>query len=342
MVRRVAMVVATMIPLIAGCSSEGASDESCGPLPAAGVTSAEEWLGRIHESPDDISVAVDDGQGHSIERRADDQQPIASAVKVVSLAAYARAVAAGTLDPQQQVPVDEWERWYLPGTDGGAHPAARARLTGETVTLDQMVSAMIRESDNAVPDYLRDRLGDHALIAAAEAGGWRDYTPSTQLGQMIRLLDSDTGDDWALARRYAVDDAYRATIGSKTMPPFDRQMAWTETTATASAHQLASMHRAIASGSFGPGTDVARAHLEWQQPPAGFAAIGFKGGSYPGVLSDAIYLRRADGTVATAVLLNRRMPEATWASAVTTLREQEVLVRAMTEPAMWRRLACAT
>ncbi|MBF6320989.1 serine hydrolase [Nocardia cyriacigeorgica] len=289
------MVVAAVIPLLAGCSNPSAADESCEPSPQAGVASAEEWLGRIHSDPDNISLAIDDGRGNVIERRADDQQPLASVVKVVHLAAYARAVAAGTLDPQETVPVSDWERWYLPGADGGAHPAARTRLTGATITLDQLVSAMIRESDN----------------------------------------------EWALARRYADDSAYRTTIQSKTMPPLDIQMAWAETTATGSSRQVASMHRAIATGSFGPGSDVARAHLEWQQPVPGPVAIGFKGGSYPGVLTDAIYLRRADGTVATAVLLNRRMPATTWFSALSTMSEQQLLVRAMTEPAMWHRLACA-
>ncbi len=339
--RRVAIVVAALIPLLAGCSNRSAADESCEPSPQAGVASAEEWLGRIHSEPDDISLAIDDGRGNVIERRADDQQPLASVVKVVHLAAYARAVAAGTLDPQETVPVSDWERWYLPGADGGAHPAARTRLTGATVTLDQLVSAMIRESDNAASDYLRDRLGDQAMIDAATAGGWHDHAPSTKLGEIIRVLDPGSDNEWALARRYANDSAYRTTIQSKTMPPLDIQMAWAETTATGSSRQVASMHRAIATGSFGPGSDVARAHLEWQQPVPGPVAIGFKGGSYPGVLTDAIYLRRADGTVATAVLLNRRMPATTWFSALSTMSEQQLLVRAMTEPAMWHRLACA-
>ncbi|MCM6772309.1 class A beta-lactamase-related serine hydrolase [Nocardia sp. CDC159] len=330
-----------MVPALVGCSSHAASGPDCAPMPAADVNSSEGWLGRISKEPNGIAIAVDDGRGHTVGRRIDDQQPIASAVKVVPLAAYARAVAAGTLDPHERIPVGEWERWAFPGTDGGAHEQARSRLPGDTVTLDEMVSAMIRESDNAVPDYLRDRLGDRALIDAAEAGGWHEYQPSSKLGDAIRLLDPQVVDVWAAARRYAADPAYRAAMRSKSMPSLEIQASWADTTPTASARQLASMHRSIATGSFGAGSDIARAHLEWRPAPDGFVAMGFKGGAYPGVLADAIYLRRADGTVATAVLLERRMPEKAWESALTSFSSQELLVRAVAEPDMLRRLTCA-
>ena len=49
---------------------------------------------------------------------------VASVHKVLILSAYARAVVAGRLDPAERVAVADIERWYWPGTDGGAHPAA--------------------------------------------------------------------------------------------------------------------------------------------------------------------------------------------------------------------------
>ncbi|QLY34703.1 serine hydrolase [Nocardia huaxiensis] len=340
--RKFLIAAAAVLPILAGCAQEESAEERCAPVPAAGVTSAEEWLGRINHDPDNISLVVDDGRGNTAERRADDQQPLASAVKIVPLAAYARAVAAGTLDPRERISVSEWERWVFPGTDGGAHDSARTRLTGDTVTLDELVSAMIRESDNSVPDYLRARLGDRALVEAAAIGGWQDYIPSSKLGDVIRAVDPSVTDTWAAARRYVDDPDYRAAMQSKSMPSYDAQAAWADTTPTGSARQLASMHRSIASGSFGPGADIARAQLEWTTPPDGFVAMGFKGGSYPGVLTDTFYLRRADGTVATAVLLNRRMPGELWASALSSgFTEQDLLIRAMSEPDMLRRLTCA-
>lgn len=341
MFRKLAIVFAVSLPVLAACSGVSAGEVPCPPLPPADVTSSEGWLGRIAQDPGNISVAVDDGFGRSAERRIDDRQPIASAGKIVPLAAYARAVAEGTLDPQERVSVTDWERWYLPGTDGGAHEQARARIPGDAVSLDQMVSAMIRESDNAVPDYLRDRLGDRALIDAAAAGGWHDYVPTTKLGDAIRLLDPEAGDAWASARRYVADPAYRSAVQSAPMPPYDAQAKWAETTPAASARQLASVHRSIATGSFGPGANIARAQLEWLPAPEGFVAMGFKGGSYPGVLADAFYLRRSDGTVATAVLLNRRMTETTWTAAMEKLPEQELLLRAMADPELLYRLTCA-
>lgn len=63
-------------------------------------------------------------------------------------------------------------------------------------------------------------------------------------------------------------------------------------------------------------------------------------GSLPGVLADAMYVRRPDGTVATAVLLADDMPESDWIAALTTL-PQQVLLAAMTDPDVAAQLACA-
>jgi D-alanyl-D-alanine carboxypeptidase len=130
-----------------------------------------------------VALSVDNGMDTRIVLRSDEQQPLASAAKVVHLAAYGRAVAQRLVRADDLVRVGDWERWHLPGSDGGAHPRAlnRAGVANDgiravdpqrTVTLDTIVSSMIQESDNAAADFLHDRLGDQALIrAAAEASG---------------------------------------------------------------------------------------------------------------------------------------------------------------------------
>lgn len=71
-----------------------------------------------------------------------------------------------------------WNAYHLPDTDGGAHEAALNRLKpGVTLTLDELVSAMIEES-NAALDLLRDRLGADALheIAQTPVGAFNGET----------------------------------------------------------------------------------------------------------------------------------------------------------------------
>src|SRR5262245_50034678 len=54
--------------------------------------------------------------------------PLASTFKIVLLAAYAREVSHGRLNPNELVAISDWERNYLPGTDGGYHPSALSGL----------------------------------------------------------------------------------------------------------------------------------------------------------------------------------------------------------------------
>lgn len=114
---------------------------------------------------------------------------LASTIKIVILGAYAREVEAGRLNPNDPVTLAEWERFYLPNTDGGAHPAALDALQiphaygfandpNGTVTLDQIAEAMIRFSDNAATDVLLFRVGQAAMAATiSEAGMSRQEAP---------------------------------------------------------------------------------------------------------------------------------------------------------------------
>lgn len=343
----VVAVTASMVACGSGTAESQTSD--CGPLPRSGVDSAEGWIGYIGEHGDDIGLLVDDGEGSVVEHRTEESMPTASAVKVVHLAAYARAVANGDLDPNESVPVSEWERWYLPGTDGDAHPRALQRLgisgPDASATLEQMVSAMIQESDNAVPDYLRARLGDDALLAAAERGGWADFEVPTMLGSTIALLDPAVSGDalWPAAQRYASDPVYRDEV-TRLPVTDDFELAndrVDESGAHGTAAGLSALHRSIATGDFGPGSETARAQLEWQPAPPGTEGLGFKGGNLPGVLTEAMTMRRTDGTVANAVLFVDSLSLDDYTSATTSFAHQQLLLQAMTDPATFDQLGCA-
>ena len=70
---------------------------------------------------DDSGAFVEDGL--DLFRNADHPLVVASTEKIVVLAAYADAVSKGELNPGERISVADWERYYLPKTDGGAHVA---------------------------------------------------------------------------------------------------------------------------------------------------------------------------------------------------------------------------
>lgn len=330
----------------------------------SGVDTAQAWTGYVAAHRGDVTLAVDDGRGARVVLRPDEQQPLASAAKVVHLAAYGRAVAEGRVRADDQIRVGDWERWYLPGSDSGAHPRAldRAGVANDgvravdpqrTVSLDTVVASMIQVSDNAAADFLRDRLGDQALSRAAADGGWAGVDLPSFLGQALTLVAPELAPasvpraqraaaELALARRFATESALRTELSARPHPPIEVQQRWAEETATGSANQLAALHRAIATGAFGPGADVARRQLEWQKASLpGVVGIGFKGGSLPGVLTEAFTVRREDGSTATGILLVRRMPATDWSGALTSFAHQQLLLAAMTDPAAAARLGCS-
>ncbi|NIL76452.1 serine hydrolase [Rhodococcus sp. B10] len=349
--------------VVSGCSSTSAESEEvsaqsddCAAVTSTDLATEEGWLGSIDQAPDTVSLLIDDGRGRTVEHRPDEEQVLASAMKVVHLSAYAKAVADGDLDPDEQIPLLEWERWYVPGTDGGAHPAALTRLgiandgisatdLNATARLDDMVTAMIQESDNAVPDYLRFRLGDDAVKDAAADSGWDGFAVPTLVGDSLSLFDPALaeGDRWETANRWAFDQPFRESVSASVqIPSYDEQAAGVEKFFTrGSAEQLTALYRSFGDGSFGPGADTVLRHLEYQPAPAGTIGLGFKGGNLPGVLTQAMELRRDDGTVATAVWLVDGLPADRYEEAMNTFTVQQgLIVDAMSSSDALDRIAC--
>lgn len=339
-----------------GTSDESAESPSCD-VPDADVSTAEGWRGYLAENPDEVSLVIDDGRGNHVESDADRERPAASAIKVVHLLAYATAVAEGRLDPAERIDVADWERYYHPA-DGGAHAAALERLDIEseqpapgvatasdpsaTVALDDLVSTMIQESDNAAPDYLRARLGDDALTAVLEDLEMTGTTVTSLLGMSLGAGGPDLGeeDPDALARRYLDDEEWAAEALATATGSYEVQSAYlAEHGSTTTADDLATAYTAIADGSLGEAGDLAREHLEWRGEADGIT-IGFKGGSLPGVLTDAMEIRQEDDAVGVAVILVEGMSEEHYAEAQQHFAWQRLLIDGVLDEDWLERVEC--
>jgi hypothetical protein len=170
---------------------------------------ARRYLGRHAADVALVAYSVEpDGSAHpadpSIDHNGDVPMPLASTIKILLLAGYAREVVAGRLDPERQVALGDWERFYLPATDGGAHPAALAALgvaaddfgfasdPDATVPLRAMVWAMIAQSDNAAADWLLEALGEEGWATTVREGGLQAQNAQLPiLGQFLAWANHD-------------------------------------------------------------------------------------------------------------------------------------------------------
>ncbi|WP_367131046.1 serine hydrolase [Saccharothrix sp. HUAS TT1] len=315
-------------------------------LPAAtataepSTTEPEDWLAWFRAHRQHVAVVLDDGRGGRFAHRAHERQPLASAVKVVHLAAYAKAVDLGLVRPDEQVRVGDWEQYYL-GLDGGAHQAALTALgipfaNGVTaddpnhrVTLDDLAAAMIRQSDNAATDFLRHRLGEG--LVRATAARWPTLEAPEILAEVLHFVLGRR----VSVRRYLSDPQLQLEVIGRfpDIPKtYEGQRPWARGTWAGTAAALNRAHRALTE------VPLARDHLEhgYRTPPdvAGVAGIGFKGGSLPGIVTLGFSVRWEDGRVGSAAVLTEEVDEP-WSGRAGEL--VRLVLDALLEPAALRR-----
>ncbi|HZG88677.1 MAG TPA: hypothetical protein VEZ42_00540, partial [Pseudonocardia sp.] len=83
-------------------------------------------------------------------------------------------------------------------------------------------------------------------------------------------------------------------------------LRWWDGSPAATVQDLAGLHRAAATDALGPDVSATvRRHLERvlaDRLPDGVVGAGQKGGNYAGLITNAVTLRRADGTLGVSVL----------------------------------------
>lgn len=305
---------------------------------AAATARPDDWFAWLRAHRRHVAVVLDDGRGGWVAHRPHERQPLASAVAVVHLGAYARAVEAGVARPDERVWVGEWERYHL-DVGGGAHQASLRALgirstngvvaddPHHAVTLDDLVAAVVRHGDLAAADFLRHRLGEDALRAAAAQ--WPTLAVPEVLAEVLRLVLGRRVD----VREYLRDPRLQLeVIGRLPDVPqtHDGRRPWAGGTWTGTAAGLNRAHRALSA------VPLARDHLErahLDSLPPGVAGIGLTGGSLPGVVAVGLGVRRDDGSVGSAAVLVEDIDEP-WSDRAGELAR--LVRRALLEPAVLR------
>ena len=272
----------------------------------------------IINHPDDTSIVVTGGApGGQLHWNADVERPLASTFKTIVLAAYAREVAAGRIDPERVVPVEDVERWLVEGTDGGSHAAMLEQYaTPAGIRVDDLAAAMMVHSANTATDALLHLIGRPAIVdTAAELGLPRvaaaaappagalglltdvalGATPSARLDALLAMgAESADRAAWDGAAAFAEEPERTA---ASTLDALADLSSWDEQLRLAEAlpwqGRPIDMHglvvRLVVDGGLGAtATDIVRAHMSWPMQDAGIAArfsqLVAKEGASPGTL----------------------------------------------------------
>lgn len=160
----------------------------------------------------------------------DKMMTLASTMKIIVAIEYAEQVAQGTIDPNEPVSLDELEKYYIPNTDGGAHPGWKAEVKPKTeegrVPLREVAKGMIKYSSNANTEWLIDRLGIQNVNQRIRTLGAADHDSITYLVSALLVgkhqFPDKRGEDLRAAIDQLSDEEYgkiteRIHLGLKTM-----------------------------------------------------------------------------------------------------------------------------
>ncbi|KAB8335433.1 hypothetical protein SD80_003700 [Scytonema tolypothrichoides VB-61278] len=325
----------------------------------------EDVLEYIVAHPKDVSlVAYKIGNSEKgIFYNSDEKRPLASTIKILVLAEYARQVELEIISPDELVNLADIDIYYLPNTDGGAHPNAVKELkekayinAANQVELRHIPWAMISYSDKAATDYLIERLGrdklekitaslqlnnqDVPLPIIGQFLSWSNHTfsntPAERLNkyQAMRLKEyADEVYHWTNEWRSHQEFRAKETkqIKSRKGLKYQEQKAMTEATnCGGTARGYAQIMERIYSGSLiSPQADeIIREYLEWpMQFPENqqqLDAFGAKGGSLAGIITEVWYLKPKKAQHArVAALFLKKIPGSVWFKMLQTYIQQE-------------------
>jgi D-alanyl-D-alanine carboxypeptidase len=320
-------------------------------------TSRQAVLNYLSQNTANVAVACLDPTNPQVDffHNGDEPFPLGSTFKLVLLTAYAEDAAAGRLDPQENIPVSDLEKFYLPGTDGGAHEEfIQARGAGNaSLKLDEVVGGMVSYGSNAATDYLLSRLEavDFPKLYL-RLGLEQTSQPFSFLGLYLFIKNHETG-------MYAEEELTPAEVlaeQSRLENLFVNNPAWRAaevdfirkpTNAAPVNIQKQVIH---AYGLRGSARDISRIllaaygyhaalppetqalmrqHLEWParmnpENTKDFKTLASASGAWPGVLTSAWYAQTPEGNPHLLVVLYREMPDDFWNTWITTFTHQQL------------------
>lgn len=126
----------------------------------------------------------------------DKVMPLASTVKIIVAIEFAKQAAHNIFNENEKIPLSELDKYYLPNTDGNAHPnwinyeRSPGNIINDSVKLIDVARGMILFSSNANTEYLMDMLGFDNVKNNIRLLGLKKHTPIYPLVSSLFLYQN--------------------------------------------------------------------------------------------------------------------------------------------------------
>ncbi|MCB9046376.1 MAG: serine hydrolase [Chitinophagales bacterium] len=239
------------------------------------------------------------------------RSPLASTVKIIVAIEYATQVAEGKIFPAKLVDTAELNKYYLPGTDGGAQEQwlflmdKKRQFKNGKVTLEEVAKGMINFSSNANTEYLLDLLGLDNVNAQLQKLGFKEhdsiYYFTAALGVIngrsqfqLEQMNMKEYRDMAAREHQKLknDKEYKSTI---TMLPMFAQKVWSDRLPGSTPYEYAMLMQKLNSRSYFDKkvqenlNKIMEAVMQVPPNTLWLKHAGMKGGSTAWVLTKALY-----------------------------------------------------
>lgn len=324
---------------------------------------------HLEKYPDTSSFIFAKNGEELVSYSAEARMPLASTVKIIIAIEYAKQLAAGALNEEELVALEELDKFYLKDTDGGAHPAwleemkEEKRIKEEQVSLHDVAKGMIRYSSNANTDYLIALLGlesinetlkcldlkGHEAIYPLVGSVLIPYKVEEETNEkmsndaLIETLTNMTIEEY---RDISIDILKEIKAGEMDLTKIDYdksldlQRLWSDRLPGATARDYEQLLHTINENELfsEEENDYIRELLEWPMQIPGneerFVHFGGKGGSTAFVLNQAMYTEDHDGNKYELILFTDNL--SLWQGFQMGKNHNDFLRKMFDEPDYWK------
>jgi len=284
----------------------------------------DEVIKFIKDNPKKASIVLVENNREVLNFSGNQLMPLASAAKTIIAIEFSNQVAAKKIDPLQNIPLSDLNKYYVP-TDGGAHInwlKSISKKKGDRVSLLQVAQGMIRFSSNANTEYLEDLLGLANINSNIKTLKLKQHNPYyyfTAGALMTCLKPENVSEDvWAAQLQTMPMDEYRKRCESnhlrlktdsafiKTFKPvnlsFRLQKIWSDRLVASTTADYVSIMQKINNRDYFKAEvqQILDQIMEWPMLNPGnqavFKHLGQKGGSTAFILTDAFYATDKKGS----------------------------------------------